>query len=75
LSFDVTAVNNPGCATGDAETAARTRALLSALKSDKIHINTPGEVHRDQCDSDFQMTLSTPERLRAHFCSDQKRFS
>jgi hypothetical protein len=30
-------VNDTGRASGDAETAARTRALLSALKSDKFH--------------------------------------
>jgi hypothetical protein len=30
-------VNDTGCATGDAQTAARTRSLLGALKSDKFH--------------------------------------
>ena len=30
-------IHNTGRATGDAETAARTRTLLSALKSDKFH--------------------------------------
>jgi hypothetical protein len=29
--------NDTGRATGDAETAARTRTLLGALKSDKLH--------------------------------------
>ena len=30
-------INDTGCATGDAQTAARTRTLLRALKSDKFH--------------------------------------
>jgi hypothetical protein len=30
-------INNTGRATGNAETAARTRTLLGALKSDKFH--------------------------------------
>ena len=32
-------VNDTGRATGDAETAARTRTLLCALKSDEFHTN------------------------------------
>jgi hypothetical protein len=32
-------VNDTGRATGDAQTAARTRTLLSSLKSDKFHGN------------------------------------
>jgi hypothetical protein len=43
-----TTVNDTGRASGDAETAARTRALHGALKSDKFHINTPKEACRDQ---------------------------
>ena len=41
-------VNDTGRASGDAETAARTRALHGALKSDEFHINTPKEACRDQ---------------------------
>jgi hypothetical protein len=36
-SRGASAIHNTGRATGDAETAARTRTLLSALKSDKFH--------------------------------------
>jgi len=36
--FASATVNDARCTTSDAETAARTRALLSALKSDKFHI-------------------------------------
>jgi hypothetical protein len=42
------AVNDAGRAAGDAETAARTRTLQCALKSDEVHINTPEEAGRDQ---------------------------
>jgi hypothetical protein len=37
LGFTRATVNDARCATGIAETAARTRALLGALKSDKFH--------------------------------------
>jgi hypothetical protein len=36
-SWGGSAIHNTGRATGDAETAARTRTLLSALKGDKFH--------------------------------------
>jgi hypothetical protein len=36
--FSGTTVNDAGGTASNAETAARTRALLSALKSDKFHI-------------------------------------
>jgi hypothetical protein len=35
--FGSATVDDTRCATGDAETAARTRTLRSALKSDKFH--------------------------------------
>jgi hypothetical protein len=34
-----TAIDDTGRATGDTQTAARTRSLLSALKSDEFHNN------------------------------------
>jgi hypothetical protein len=44
-------VDDTGRTTGDAETAARTRTLLGALKSDEFHNQLQKRVHRDQCDS------------------------
>jgi hypothetical protein len=41
-------VNDTGCAAGDAETAARTRALQCALKSGEFHTISPEEAGRDQ---------------------------
>jgi hypothetical protein len=41
-------VNNTGRAAGDAETAARTRALQCALKSGEFHTISPEEAGRDQ---------------------------
>jgi hypothetical protein len=41
-------INNTGRTTGDAETAARTRALQRARKSDKFHNQLQKEACRDQ---------------------------
>jgi hypothetical protein len=43
-----TTINNTGRAAGDAETAARTRALQCALKSGEFHTISPEEAGRDQ---------------------------
>jgi len=37
LGFSGTTIKDARCATGDAQTAARTRTVLGTLKSDKFH--------------------------------------
>jgi hypothetical protein len=70
------AVHDARGATRNAETAARTRALLSALKSDKFHNLLLEEVHRDQCDSGLTKALDRcPMQRRLLFAPNQKRFS
>jgi hypothetical protein len=56
-------VDDTGRATGDAETAARTRTLLCALKSDEFHSSLHERAHRDQCDSGFKKALALPQAL------------
>ena len=46
--FTGATIDNTGRAAGDAETAARTRALLCALKSDEFHNLLQKRVDRDQ---------------------------
>jgi hypothetical protein len=43
------AVDDAGRLARIAQTAARTRTLLGALKSDELHEDSPFEEHRDQC--------------------------
>jgi hypothetical protein len=68
LRLGGTAINHTGRATRDAQTAARTRTLLRALKSDEIHVQLLKEAHRDQCGSDPEKSLRRMCLQQAHFC-------
>jgi hypothetical protein len=63
-------INDTGRAAGNAETAARTRTLLCALKSDEFHINSL----KGQAATSFTPFKKTT-RLKALplFVSDQNR--
>ena len=73
LGFGGTTVNDTGRATGDAKTAARTRPLLGALKSDKFHFQLQKRAHRDQCGSNQKRPASRCRAADPRCVPDQNR--